>query len=200
MDILLASKSPRRKELLEMCNISFETVVSDINEKEIEKVILEERKECDTYTQADLLTASLAYNKAKSVSLTNPNHIVIGSDTVVASDLKILGKPSNESDAYNTILQLCGDTHRVYTAVSLFINGNEEFTFTNYTEVEFFEHDDCMDKIIRDYIKTGSPMDKAGGYGIQDMGSLLIKEIKGDYYTVMGLPISILYRKLIKYI
>ncbi|MEG0249980.1 MAG: Maf family protein [Peptostreptococcus sp.] len=200
MNIILASKSPRRKELLEMCNISFKTVVSNIDEKEIENQILKEKKECDIYTQADTLTASLAYNKAKSVSLTNPNHIVIGSDTVVASDLKILGKPSSEVDAYQTLIQLCGNVHRVYTGVSLFIDGREEFTFTNYTEVEFFKYDDCMENIIRDYIKTGSPMDKAGAYGIQDMGSLLIKEIKGDYYTVMGLPISSLYRKLLPYI
>lgn len=200
MNIILASKSPRRKELLEMCNISFETLVSDIDEKEIEKKILKEKKDDNIYAQADSLTASLAYNKAKIVSLRNPNHIVIGSDTVVASDLKILGKPLNESDAYQTLLQLCGKLHRVYTAVSLFINGEEEFTFTNYTEVEFFKYDEDMENIIREYIKTASPMDKAGAYGIQDMGSLLIKEIKGDYYTVMGLPISRLYRKLLPYI
>lgn len=95
---------------------------------------------------------------------------------------------------------MCGKLHRVYTAVSLFINGEEEFTFTNYTEVEFFKYDEHMENIIREYIKTASPMDKAGAYGIQDMGSLLIKEIKGDYYTVMGLPISRLYRKLLPYI
>ena len=114
MNIILASKSPRRKELLEMCNISFETLVSDIDEKEIEKKILKEKKDDNIYAQADSLTASLAYNKAKIVSLRNPNHIVIGSDTVVASDLKILGKPLNESDAYQTLLQLCGKVHRVY--------------------------------------------------------------------------------------
>ena len=197
MDILLASKSPRRKELLEMCNIEFLTEVSNVDEKKIEKEILEINSYDNMYDAADALTAALSHRKAKSVSNLNPNKVVIGADTVVVSEDAILGKPEDEDDAFRMLKSLCGKTHRVYTGVSLVKNGSNLSTFTNYTEVEFYDFDENMEKLIREYIATGSPMDKAGAYGIQDMGALLIKRIAGDYYTVMGLPISQLYRELI---
>lgn len=199
MELILASKSPRRKELLEMCNVNFLTEVSEIDERSIEKEIVESNSDKTMFEKADLLTSSLAFNKAKAVSENNPNKIVIGSDTVVVSSREILGKPENKEDAYRMLKSLCGATHRVYTGVSLVKNGTDLETFTSYTEVEFFDFDEDMDNLIKEYIETGSPMDKAGAYGIQDMGALLIKRISGDYYTVMGLPISQLYRSLLAY-
>lgn len=199
MEIILASKSPRRKELLEMCNINFLTMVSEIDEKKIENEIIYSNSEKSMFEKADLLTSALAFNKANTISKENPNKLIIGSDTVVVSENEILGKPNSHEDAYRMLRSLCGSKHRVYTGVSLVKNETALETFTSYTEVEFFDYDDNMEKIIRDYIKSESPMDKAGAYGIQDMGALLIKKISGDYYTVMGLPISKLYRSLIKY-
>lgn len=197
MEIILASKSPRRKELLEMCNVNFITEVSEINEKEIEKNIINSNSEKTMFEKAEMLTSTLAFNKAKEISDKNDNKIVIGSDTIVVSDESILGKPENDEDAYSMLKKLCGVTHRVYTGVSIVKNGTELENFTSFTEVEFFDFDDEMDKLIKEYIETGSPLDKAGAYGIQDMGALLVKRISGDYYTVMGLPISQLYRKLL---
>ena len=199
MEIILASKSPRRKELLEMCNINFLTEVSEVNEDKIERNLLSSNDGKSMFEKADLLTLSLAYNKALVVSKNNPNKIIIGSDTIVVSDDEILGKPKTREDAYRMLRKLCGIQHRVYTGVSLVKNESELESFTSYTEVEFFEYDERMEKIINDYIKTEAPMDKAGAYGIQDMGALLIKKISGDYYTVMGLPISKLYRSLFNY-
>lgn len=199
MEIILASKSPRRKELLEMCNINFLTEVSEVDEDKIEKNLLSSNDSKSMFEKADLLTLSLAYNKALAVSKNNPNKIIIGSDTIVVSDDEILGKPKTREDAYRMLRKLCGIQHRVYTGVSLVKNESELESFTSYTKVEFFEYDERMEKIINDYIKTESPMDKAGAYGIQDMGALLIKKISGDYYTVMGLPISKLYRSLFDY-
>lgn len=199
MEIILASKSPRRKELLEMCKIDFFTEASEVNEEEIERTLFSSSKSKSMFEKAELLTLSLAYNKALVVSENNPNKIVIGSDTIVVSDDEILGKPKNHEDAYRMLRKLCGTKHRVYTGISIVNNEKELESFTSFTEVEFFEYDENMEKIINDYIISESPMDKAGAYGIQDMGALLIKNILGDYYTVMGLPISKLYRILLSY-
>lgn len=199
MNIILASKSPRRKELLEMCKVAFTLEVSEVDEDKIEKDILSSNSNKSMYEKANLLTSSLAYNKALAVSKNNPEKIIIGSDTIVVCDDEILGKPKDEKDAYRMLKKLSGKKHRVYTGVSLVKNQVELETFSSFTEVEFYEFDHDMENLINDYIQGGSPMDKAGGYGIQDSGALLIKSISGDYYTVMGLPIAMLYRKLLKY-
>lgn len=197
MDIILASSSPRRKELLEMCGLKFKTISSTINEDAIAKKIYDKYNELSSFEKADKLTYSLAFEKANSVFKKNKNSVVIGSDTIVVSENSILGKPKNDEAAYDMLVSLCGKKHRVYTGLSI-ISKERIDTFTTFTEVEFFPFDEYMNNIIKKYIDTKSPLDKAGGYGIQDMGALLVKEIKGDYYTVMGLPISLLYRKLIQ--
>ncbi|MBC2575914.1 Maf family protein [Peptostreptococcus canis] len=197
MDIILASRSPRRKELLEMCGLKFKTISSTINEDAIAKKIYDKYNELSSFEKADKLTYNLAFEKANSVFKKNKNSVVIGSDTIVVSENSILGKPKNDEAAYDMLVSLCGKKHRVYTGLSI-ISKERIDTFTTFTEVEFFPFDEYMNNIIKKYIDTKSPLDKAGGYGIQDMGALLVKEIKGDYYTVMGLPISLLYRKLIQ--
>lgn len=197
MDIILASSSPRRKELLEMCGLKFKTISSTINEDAIAKKIYDKYNELSSFEKADKLTYNLAFEKANSVFKKNKNSVVIGSDTIVVSENSILGKPKNDEAAYDMLVSLCGKKHRVYTGLSI-ISKERIDTFTTFTEVEFFPFDEYMNNIIKKYIDTKSPLDKAGGYGIQDMGALLVKEIKGDYYTVMGLPISLLYRKLIQ--
>ena len=120
---------------------------------------------------------------------------MIGSDTLVVDENQILGKPKDKDDAYRILRSLCGKLHRVYTGVSLVYDDRVE-SFVSHTEVLFYDYDQKMEDIINKYIEGGSPMDKAGAYGIQDMGALLVKEIRGDYYTVMGLPLAELIRKI----
>lgn len=199
MKIILASKSPRRMELLKMCSINFSVESSDLDEGKIKKEIFDSNVDKDIYEISSTLVEKLAHEKAKDVFNKNLNKdedlLVIGSDTVVTSKEKILGKPRDEEDARMMLKNLCGKTHRVYTGVSM-ITHKKTYLFHTMTEVVFHDFDEFMNKTIEDYIKTSSPMDKAGGYGIQDMGALLVKEIHGDYYTVMGLPVSDVVRKI----
>lgn len=193
--IILASKSPRRIELLKMCNIDFDSLVADIDEDLIKADILASFRGVDTFKQAEILTKKLAREKALHVYRQSPNHLVVGSDTLVVTEKSILGKPKDPQDAYEILRELSGKVHRVYTGVSI-IGPKYEDTFVSIAKVKFYDLDPPMDQIIKDYIASGSPMDKAGSYGIQDMGSLLVEYIEGDYYTIMGLPIGQLYRKL----
>ena len=118
--------------------------------------------------------------------------LVIGVDTVVAIDGKILGKPKNEKDAFFMLKNLSGKEHSVFTGVTV-IKNDKEVTFSVQTKVKFFELDD---REIEDYISSGEPFDKAGAYGIQGKGSLFVEKIDGDYFNVVGLPISRLARQL----
>lgn len=176
--IILASQSPRRQELLKLITTDFEiksqnadeTLPSGISPKE----------------------AVMYLSKIKAQPLANDEDIVIGADTVVALDGKILGKPSDEQNAREMLRFLSGKTHSVFTGVTL-IKGKKEKTFAVETKVKFF---DLTDEEIEKYIKTKEPFDKAGAYGIQGYGSLLVEKIDGDYFNVVGLPVSTLAREL----
>ena len=117
---------------------------------------------------------------------------MVGSDTVVALDGKILGKPRSEKEAVEMLRSLSGRIHKVYTGVAI-VCGEKVTSFFEETEVEFYP---LTDQEILDYVATGEPMDKAGAYGIQGRGAVLVKRINGDYFNVMGLPISKVYREL----
>lgn len=207
MRLILASNSPRRKDLMKQAGLDFSVKTSkNINEKLIEDELLKNISEKKPYEQAHDLTRKLSFEKANA-ALTEiccdndsacEDIVVIGSDTVVVCEKKILGKPINKQDAYDTLIYLCGKKHRVYTSFCL-LSKYKERIITSYTEVEFYKYDDKMNEIIKKYVESGSPLDKAGSYGIQDYGSLLVKEIKGDYYTVVGFPISLVYRELENY-
>lgn len=198
MKIILASESPRRIELLKMSGINFQSQSSDIDEDFLVEKILNKKESKNFYSVAEEITMCLAYEKANYIYekyKNNKNLLVIGSDTLVVKDDKILGKPKNFEEAKSMLIGLCGKTHRVYTSVCMISNKKID-TFSDYTEVTFHEFNEITEQIIDMYIKTKSPFDKAGSYGIQDMGSLLVKKIDGDYYTVMGFPISKVYRKI----
>lgn len=177
---ILASGSPRRKELLNLLDIDFTIEVSDI---------CEDLKEGLTNSE---LVMDLAYQKAKDISLRNPNKYVLGFDTLVISNGVPLGKPKDKEDAFKMIKELSGNTHTVMTGCAI-VNSDYEDVFYNATKVTFYE---MTDEEIIEYIDTLEPMDKAGAYGIQGYGAKYIKSITGDYYTVMGLPVAILYKKL----
>lgn len=178
--IILASASPRRRELMEIAGYEFEVECADIIETVPENVT------------PDAVVMSLALQKACAISKNKREAIVVGSDTVVALDGKILGKPHSTAEAVKMLHSLSGKTHKVYTGVAI-VNGEKIKNFYDETEVEFYP---LTDAEIEKYVASGEPMDKAGAYGIQGKGSLLVKGIHGDYFNVMGLPISKLYREM----
>ena len=176
--IILASQSPRRRELMKYITDDFEVKVSDVDE-----------------TLPDGVTPSGAVmylSKIKARPFASDGATVIGADTVVAIDGKILGKPADKADAAAMLGELSGKTHSVFTGVTVIKNGAEH-TFYCETKVEFYP---LTDDEIERYIATGEPLDKAGAYGIQGYGSLLVKGIEGDYFNVVGLPVSRLCRLL----
>lgn len=181
MKIVLASASPRRKELLKLIFNEFEVRPTYTNE------ILPDN------ISADKAAEFLADIKAGSIDASD-DEVIIGCDTIVVFGSKILGKPENSDDCRKMLKMLSGQTHFVYTGVCI-INGNKKYSFTEKTEVTF---NSLSEEEIENYIKTGEPFDKAGGYGIQGRGALLVKCICGDYFNVVGLPVSRLNREIQK--
>ncbi len=180
--IVLASQSPRRKELLSLIFNKFDIIPS--TDEESINYALEPHK----------IVEELAEQKAKSVynKLVDKSSVVIGSDTIVYCNNKILLKPKDEQDAKEMLTLLSNNTHSVFTGVSI-VTENKTETFYCETKVKFNElsHGD-----ITKYIKTHEPMDKAGAYGIQGYGAVFIEKIDGNYHSVMGLPVSMLYNKI----
>ena len=182
--IILASKSPRRQELIKNITEDFEVVVSPVEEVLPEGLSPED---------APLYLARL---KAGAVADEHPDRLVIGADTVVILDGEVLGKPRDRDDARRMLRLLSGKVHTVITGCCL-IGGERERGFSQSTKVEFYP---LTDGEIDDYIATGEPFDKAGAYGIQGKGMLLVKGIEGDYFNVMGLPVGLLSRELKRFI
>lgn len=188
--IILGSASPRRRELLAQIGIEFDIVVS--HKEEYYKSILPEA-----------IVKELAFMKAKNVSseleMLSPikNTIIIGADTIVALEDKILGKPKDTKDAFQMLKNLQGRAHQVYTGVAILdYNQQGECQIINQAvETKVYVHE-MEDEEIRSYIQSGEPMDKAGAYGIQGKFAAYIDKIEGDYYNVVGLPISYLYQQL----
>lgn len=178
--LILASASPRRSEILKVMQIPF-TAVPAKSETGI-----------DPFLPLDKAVLQVARKKAEEVASLHPGRIVLGADTIVAIDGKVLGKPRDKEDAFRMLKRLSGRVHRVFTAVWV-CGGRIAGGFTDCAEVEFYP---LSDREIADYISSGEPMDKAGGYGIQGLGIRLVKSVKGDFYTVMGLPGGRLWRFL----
>ena len=178
--LILASSSPRRKELTARLGLPFEVCVSDVDERV-----------CGL-TAPDELVRELSLRKARAAAETHPFDIVLGADTVVAIDGRILGKPANEKDAAAMLRLLSGRSHDVYSGFTLIGNGRT-YTESVCTTVRFKE---LTDGEIEAYIATGEPTDKAGAYGIQGRGGLFVTGISGDYYNVVGLPLNGVYTAL----
>ncbi|PXV95748.1 septum formation protein [Lachnotalea glycerini] len=182
--IILASGSPRRKELLEQIGVKFTVDPSTCKERISD-------------TDPIKVVVDLSFQKACDVARRYENTIIIGSDTIVSKEKQILGKPKNEEDAYRMLKLLQGDTHQVYTGVTVIDKQKGEYqvySFYSVTDVSFYS---MTDEEIYSYINTKEPMDKAGAYGIQGKSAVYIKEIKGDYNTVVGLPVAMLYQTLL---
>lgn len=188
MRYILASASPRRKELLGKVISEFEiipAVSEEVMTKELPSDIVEE----------------LAFQKAeeifnKTFTKEEDDYVVIGADTVVSYNHKILGKPADRNDAFKMVEMLSGKTHSVYTGVSVFWHESGEiksFTFSECTDVDVAK---MSPEEIRWYVGSGECDDKAGAYGIQGLFARFITGIRGDYYNVMGLPVARLYKEL----
>lgn len=184
--LILASGSPRRKELLEQIGLSFEVKISPVEESYVSSL-------------PDEIVKELAQKKAKACydAYGGTGTIILGADTIVVRDGEILGKPKDEQDAIDMITSLAGRAHQVYTGVAVIYHDGDgrqkcichaEQTNVYVQEMEVQE--------IRTYAATGEPMDKAGSYGIQGRFAAFIKKIEGDYFNVVGLPVSYVYHIL----
>lgn len=180
MKLILASGSPRRKELLGKLHVPFEVIVSDCDETLPEGI------------PADSAAEMLAVRKASAVAKLHPDAVVIGADTTVILDDEILGKPADADDCKRMLHLLSGRMHKVITGVGIFWAGHS-LSFSDETSVQFYP---LREDEIDEYAASGEPYDKAGAYGIQGQGALLVAGIHGDYYNVMGLPVARLARQL----
>ena len=203
--IILASKSPRRFELLSMTGLSFEVRDAHVDEDAVFASVMQAFASSDVrtdmYPVAEKVACAQASAKASAAlsDIADDDAVVIGSDTVVVTENEILGKPKDEDDARRMLTLLSGKTHRVYTGVSI-QRKKENRSFSAFADVKFHKLDEDQKNLIESYIASGSPMDKAGASGIQDTGSLLIDSISGDYYAVVGLPVARVYRELLDFI
>lgn len=179
MNVILASASPRRKELLGMVFDDFICIPSDADEVIPNEIPPEQSAEF------------LAVKKAVKVAEDHRSAFVIGCDTTVIFGGEVYGKPYDEENAKRILRTLSGNVHKVITGVCLCMNG-KSMSFSEETDVEFYP---LLDEEIESYVRTGLPMDKAGAYGIQDKGFLPVKRIYGDYFNVVGLPAARLKRE-----
>jgi septum formation protein len=185
--IYLASKSPRRRKLLTQIGIKFKSFSVDLNEE-----IFDGEHPIKTVKRLALHKSDAAYKKVKT-------GIIITADTIVVLNKEIMGKPKNAKDAFHILSKLSGKTHAVYTGFTICnVNTGKRIVDYEKTRVTFRK---LLPEEIRDYIKTGSPMDKAGAYGIQDdFGAVFIEKINGCYYNVVGLPLAKFYKRLMEFI
>ena len=192
--LILGSASPRRRELLSLITEDFTIKLADIDERALE-TDLETRN-----VPAIEVSEELASAKAHAVfemldQDSRASSVVIGADTSVILDDVIYGKPESKEDAKRMLTNLSGRKHVVATGVSLVFEGGEK-KFTDVSLVEFYPLDDYQKNVIERYIESGDPMDKAGAYGIQTGGALLVRGIEGDFLNVVGLPVARLAREL----
>ncbi len=179
--LILASKSPRRKELLSLCNIPFNTINAEIDEVIDESFSLEDE------------IVRLSYKKAYEVFKDHKDSIVLGSDTIVTINNKVLGKPIDEEDAKRMLRLLSGNVHKVITGTTFLVD-DKVITNCNVSNVYFNK---LSEEEIETYINSKEPLDKAGAYGIQGLGGCFINKIEGDFYSIMGLTLNFVYTTLL---
>lgn len=181
VQLILASQSPRRRELLSLTGIPFEVDAPRVDES------------CDLGAKDAVL--ALCQRKARAAADKHPGRVILASDTLVAVDDRPLGKPVDEDDAFHMLRSLSGRWHQVYTGVCVISAAGECFAEVEATDVHFGP---MSDEAIRAYIRTGEPMDKAGAYALQGVAGLWIEEIRGSHTNVIGLPLTLTRRLLEK--
>jgi septum formation protein len=185
--LVLASRSPRRAELLQIAGIPFEVRVADGGIEEDAAARL-----ASLHGEPGRYGEELALAKAQAVASSLPGRLVLGADTVVIEGGAILEKPLDEADAARILARLAGRRHVVITAIAL-VGGRAPWLGHERTSVEFLPLDEAA---IRRYIATGEPLDKAGAYGIQGFGAMMVRAVEGCYFNVMGLPLALLGQAL----
>lgn len=184
--VILASQSPRRRELLKQLNIDFEIISPEFDEK------------TDTNEFSSEIIENLAFQKALSVSKKfAPDSLILSADTVVVLDNKILGKPKNENEAFQMLKSLSNKTHKVVTAVSLF-DVKTQKSLTRSTE-SFVTFNELSDDDIKGYIAIHHPLDKAGSYGIQELDKHFVRDIIGSFSNIVGLPLETVTQMLVEF-
>ena len=171
---IVASASPRRKELLSNVGFTFEVIPSDADES------------CDNKLSPEELVKELGRRKAESVFAENTDAVVLGCDTIVEYNGTVLGKPESRAEAKKMLRMLSGKKHNVHTGVCI-MDSEKTISFVSTVKVEFYE---LSEELIDSYVSTGESDDKAGAYGIQGVGCVLVKGIEGDYFSVVGLPVA----------
>ena len=182
--VLLASQSPRRRELLMLSGIPF--MLANVIVDEQLDPNLDPKKACE----------KLAYLKASAAYEKYPHELIIGADTIVVIDGEVLGKPADDEEAISMLKKLSGRTHEVVTGVAI-VGDDICECFYETTQVTFYK---LSDEEIVEYVRSKECHDKAGAYAIQGKGLFLVEKINGDFYNVVGLPMAQLYRRLLKYI
>lgn len=182
MELILASQSPRRREIMDLMGLSYLTEVCTEQERVPSGLSIPET------------VIHLAYQKASFALRLHPDACVIGADTIVELDGDIIGKPASPEDAIHTLQRMQGRQHTVYTGLAVLKKDYSDIRF-DATKVRFRP---MSEKEIRWYVSTGDPLDKAGSYGIQGLASVFVESIEGDYFNVVGLPAPVLYEMLLK--
>lgn len=187
--IILASASPRRKELLELMGLTFQIIPST-------------KEEVITGSSPAEIVENLSYQKAEDVfsQMAAGDILVIGSDTIVVCDGEAMGKPHSEEEAFAMLHRLQGRSHEVYTGVTVICRENNKITHDTFSKMAAVKVHSMSAEEIRAYIAKGESMDKAGAYGIQGSFAVFVDEIQGEYNTVLGLPVAGLYQSLKKFL
>lgn len=181
--LILASASPRRKDLLESIGVRFEVIPS-----EVEESFFPFETPCEGVKR-------LSFEKAREVSLNNPGYWTLGADTVVVVEDEILGKPVDKEEAKKMLTRLNGRVHEVYTGFALLNSEFDQEKVTGFARSEVFIRELSFDEIV-EYVDSGEPMDKAGSYAIQGLGAALVQSVNGSYTNVVGLPLCEVAREL----
>ncbi len=181
-NLVLASASPRRKELLAMLSLPFDVVMSEVEETSVQATTMQD------------YVKGVALLKTRDVAKKAPSTTVIGADTIVVYNNELLHKPKTREEAISHLSRLSGKHHAVMTAVAIIEPNGNETVFIEETTVVFHH---LSQELIEVYVDSGDPFDKAGGYGIQTAGTLLVKRIEGDYNNVVGLPLAALFTQMV---
>ena len=200
--IILASKSPRRQELLQLITQQFTVLTADVDEEQICDTFLSQRDKFSDYDSlAAQMVQALASAKAQAVAETlTPlaDRIIIAADTIVVLDEEVLGKPRDKKEAHDMLYRLSGREHQVFTGVHILSEEASE-SFSSEAKVRFYPLNDFTRQCIDFYVDSGTSLDKAGAYGIQDEGACFVHSIPGDCVPVMGLPLAETARRLYKF-
>jgi septum formation protein len=194
MRLILASQSPRRAELLALTGIPFIVAPSNCDEDSLSNHLKTEKPDIKEHAVAEHLALSKAYAALSKF----PHDLILAADTIVTLDGVDFGKPVDKDDARRMLSELSGRTHIVDTGVAL-VSREKEEVFSVSSKVRFRPLSSAVESLIERYVETGLPLDKAGAYGIQELGGLLIERVEGDYFAVMGLPIGEVYERLFLY-